>query len=76
MEGSRETTGWQEDFDAALALGRRRIACPVCHWTIGYYRPARIEKRAVEPAVLWLKCMRRGCRTAALVTLDEVDIHD
>ena len=70
------TQRWQDDFDAALANGRLRITCPVCGWTIGYYRPARVEKPPVEIALLWLKCMRKGCMTAALVRLTEMDIHN
>jgi hypothetical protein len=67
---------WQGAFDAALAPGRELIKCPACHFTIGYYRPARVEKPSVQIALLWLKCMRKGCRTGVLVHLNEMDIHN
>lgn len=58
--------------DVEAHIGSVKIPCGLCGETIGYYRPARVERPSMERPAVRLKCLRSGCRYETLTTLDEV----
>lgn len=69
-ERAERTRAWLAD--ANEERGAVAIKCAGCGETVGYYRPGRVTAPSVRRPGVRVKCMRRGCRTETLVTLDEI----